>query len=75
MPRHLTVSMRVIRAYTGVRSLTPAEAASKVQEVAARMAEGDASLETRGLAARLEDGTRCRIAELAVHAKEWPRSP
>ena len=43
-----------------------------VQGAALRIALGDAGPETQELAAKLEKMTGVSIAELAVHAEEWP---
>jgi hypothetical protein len=43
-----------------------------VRVAALRIAQGVAGPETQELAAKLEKATRCSIAELAVHAEDWP---
>ena len=69
---HLTIAMQVIRAHQRRRHVTVDDARRAVQEAALRMAQGAAGPETETLAAKLEKLTGCSIAELAVHAEDWP---
>jgi hypothetical protein len=64
--------MKVVRAHQRRRHVTVEETRHAVQEAALRIAQGIAGPETLALAAQLEKMTGCSIAELAVHAEDWP---
>jgi hypothetical protein len=71
-PLHLTASMKVVRAHQRRRHVSIEDTRRAVQEAALRIAQGVAGPETHELAAKLEKMTGCSIAELAVHAEDWP---
>ena len=64
--------MQVVRAHQRRRHVSIEDTRRAVQEAALRIAQGAAGPETEQLAAKLEKMTGCTIAELAVHAEEWP---
>jgi hypothetical protein len=68
---HLTASMRVIRAYLHVRSVSIADARSEVLHAAGRIEAGTAGEEIEALRTRLEKATGLSIAELAKQGKSW----
>ena len=69
---HLTASIKVVRAHQRRRHVSIEDTRRAVQEAALRIAQGVAGAETQELAAKLEKMTGVSIAELAVHAEEWP---
>lgn len=71
-PLHRTASMQVVRAHQRRRHVSIEDTRRAVQEAALRIAQGAAGPETEQLAAKLEKMTGCTIAELAVHADQWP---
>jgi hypothetical protein len=71
-PLHLTASMKVVRAHQRRRHVSIEDTRRAVQEAALRIAQGAAGPETEQLVAKLEKMTGCAIAELAVHADQWP---
>ena len=64
--------MQVVRAHQRRRHVSIEDTRRAVQEAALRIAQGAAGPETEQLAAKLEKMTGCTIAELAVHADQWP---
>ena len=66
--------MKVVRAHQRRRHVSIEDTRRAVQESALRIAQGVAGPETQELVAKLEKATRCTIAELAVHAEQWPES-
>ena len=64
--------MQVVRAHQRRRHVSIQDTRNAVQEAALRIARGIAGPETQELAAKLEKMTGCSIAELAVHAEDWP---
>ena len=74
MPKvlHLTASMQVVRGHQRRRHVSIEDTRRAAREAALRGAQGIAGPETQELAAKLEKMTGVSIAELAVHAEEWP---
>jgi hypothetical protein len=72
MATHLTATMRVIASHLHIRHVSVGTAREEVLELAQRLAQGVAGPESESLAGRLERATGCSIAELAIHAQEWP---
>ena len=70
--KHLTASMQVLRAHQRRRHVTVADAREAVKEAALMTATGMPGPETQALVAKLEKVTGCSIADLAVHAEDWP---
>ena len=64
--------MQVVRAHQRRRHVSIDDTRRAVQEAALRTAQGVAGPETQELAAKLEKMTGCSIAELALHAEQWP---
>jgi hypothetical protein len=64
--------MKIVRAHQRRRHVSIEDARRAVHEAALRIAEGVAVPETEQFAAKLEKMTGVSIAELAVHAEQWP---
>ena len=69
---YLTDAMRVIRAHQHRPSLTIAEAAEALKELALRISAGTAGPALVDLATELERATGCSAIVLAVYAEDWP---
>jgi hypothetical protein len=69
---HLTAAMQVVRVHQRRRYITVEDARHAVQTAALRTAQGIGGPETAELVAKLEKATGCGIAELAMHAEDWP---
>jgi hypothetical protein len=72
MAKHLTASMRVIRAHLRQRHVSIDVARDAIKRAALIAGSDAAGPETQALVARLEKATGCSIAELATCAEEWP---
>ena len=71
---HLTASMKVVRATQRRRHVTLGDVREAIKNAAYLTGIGDPGLETRALVARLEKATGVSIAELAIHAEDWPET-
>jgi hypothetical protein len=69
---HLTAAMQVVRAHQRRRHVTVEDARHAIKDAAHSIARGVAGPETQRLAAKLEKLTGISVAELAVHAEDWP---
>jgi hypothetical protein len=72
MSKHLTASMRVLRAHQHRPTLKVAEAPELVKELALRLGTGDATVDDLVLEEKLRKATGVGVAELAQFAEDWP---
>lgn len=72
MAKHLTASMRVVRAHLRQRHVSIEVARDVIKRGAQLLASGAAGPETEDLATRLKKATGCSMAELAAQAEGWP---
>jgi hypothetical protein len=72
MAPHLTESLRVLREHLGKRHVSVATARDLIQRTAHELEVEVDVRESARLAALLERATGCSIAELAIHAEQWP---
>ena len=72
MTTYLNAAMRVIRAHQHRPSLTIAETAEAVKNLALRISSGTAGPSQVDLATKLERATGCSVVVLAVYAEDWP---
>jgi hypothetical protein len=72
--KHLTASMRVIRAHQHRPALVVADAQEAVKELALRLARKAATPDDLVLKEKLRKATGISVSELARYAEEWPSS-
>lgn len=73
--KHLTASMRVLRAHLHRPALTARDAHDAVKELALQLGTGESTADDLRLEDKLKKATGESIAELAKHAEGWPNTP